>query len=180
MDISDWPMERIMQLPDHLFGPRWLVGVGVITLFGTPQIRISNAGLPERSVIWSVQCVAVPVTLNKVSMGFRLGNVLPGSVTEFNRLEPMFGTMEIVPGARSLFTVPLGSAIDYTRLRFPVMTGGRRLVVLFNSPDPEITDAQASILISSIPREIPDLYAGFPEEKFDEMIRLLRIGVKIR
>ncbi len=65
-------------------------------------------------------------------------------------------------------------------MRLPVLAQGRKLVAQVIFLVPQEVHFSISLVFSSIPREIPDYYAGFPEEKFDEMIRLLRIGVKIR
>ncbi|GAH72945.1 unnamed protein product, partial [marine sediment metagenome] len=54
MDVRNWPADRIMQLPDHCFGRRWLVSViGARSEIG-PAFDISEAGLPEWTVIWNL------------------------------------------------------------------------------------------------------------------------------
>ena len=52
MDIRNWPMNRIMQLPDCCFSRRWPVGVSWLGEAVSVGYDISEAGLPERCVIW--------------------------------------------------------------------------------------------------------------------------------
>ncbi len=54
MDIRNWPLSQIMQLPDAAFGRRWPVGLAYAFAGAGAEFDISEAALPERFVIWEV------------------------------------------------------------------------------------------------------------------------------
>ncbi len=180
MDISNWPIEKIMQLPDECFGSRWPV------LFSNPvgvravEYFLSELSLPDRCVLWGLQYMTFPDNTDLYSAiglyAFRLGTQVVTTDSEFNALENLLPDVGELFGGVRIFRDMLG----FPSLRLPVNAQGRKVVLRIENRLLQTLNFSCALVFSGIPREIPDCYAGFPEEKFDEMIRLLRIGVKIR
>ena len=180
MDISNWPMSKIMQLPADAFGRRELVQMAVVLTSAAPKFVMSLTGLPDKMVIWEVIIAAGADAIVTIRVRLALGIRLPASTGEFEAMEKLFSNVLALDGVPGGFEAPGGSGLLITKVRFPVVVSGRRLIARVQRNQGLATSGVVLIAYSAIPTEIPDYYAGFPEEKFDEMIRLLRIGVKIR
>lgn len=180
MDISNWPMSKILQLPEDAFGTRFKIyAEKLVNAPGFFYVK-SALALPEQFIIWELSLFLVATAIGSVSVRMAMGDRLPANPDEMTALQPLipgFGEHGTFPGK-----VVVGSTgrYDFKRLKMPVVAVGRRLVIEVINATPTWGRAVVDLTISSIPKEIPDFYAGFPEDKFDEMIRLLRIGVKIR
>ncbi len=179
MDISGWPMERIMQLPIEAFGRRWLVGVGAELASADSVFDISEAALPERFIIWEV-IAGISGTLNtSADVILALGSKLPTSDAEFDSLELIFSGVVGRTDVRGGFSVFSLTHYLITDLCTFVVSGGRRLVVRIKRDLGTSGGGTLSILISSIPREIPDWMVGSKSDQLDEIVRLLRIGAQL-
>ena len=180
MDISNWPMEKIMQLPDSAFGTRFSIIMSASVIGPVTTVFTLSIALPDRCILHelsigsTVQSSGLSSVLTDCSLS--LGGSLPASVTEFDLLEPLLTGIEEKLFGSKIMRPPL----HLTRLHLPVLAQGRKVVLRVHVIPPFVSQLSVGLVFSSIPNEIPDFYAGFPEEKFDEMIRLLRIGVKIR
>ena len=156
MNIRDWPLDRIMQLPDHCFGRRWPI---IFSLKEPYELYfyISEMALPDYCVLWElyvcssgVAAVGPPPTLWDVDVSFKLGDRLPANLVEFTAMEDIFtGADEIVNGNRVVRPVLNLS------MRMSIHSAGRRVVVRvdqtgYNAP------VSIGLVISSIPMEVPD------------------------
>ena len=54
MDISNWPMDKIMQLPDSAFGTKFSVFMSGLAAAAATTFFISDFALPDRCVLWEV------------------------------------------------------------------------------------------------------------------------------
>lgn len=177
MDIRDWPMDRIMQLPDEAFGTRFSVLFsGVVPSLST-RFFISSIGLPNKCVLWEIFVGAHPDSgsgANPVmTYGLGLGDQLVTDNVEMGRLE------NILTGIHeSEFTISIfRQNLNLSRLRIPVIAQGRRVVLAARSRSVVQNDFVVGLVFSAIPNEIPDFYKGPPTEQLDEIIRLLKVGV---
>jgi len=156
MDVSKWPLDEIMQLPDHAFGRRWIVSVGRSGLSNNILYDISEAGLPERFVVWEIMWCGDGEILFVVSMALGLSDYLPTTDVEFWAFPRLISDLGIdINGNRMLF---IRSEQSWRRmtLRQPVASGGRRLVGRFAETATKTAAAMIAITISSLPREVPD------------------------
>lgn len=155
MDISNWSLDRIMQLPDHMFGRRWLVS---ITCYGHDQITdwgTTLASMPERFVIWDMHLQRAFKSVDSLYWTFRLGDVVPANAAEFNAMELLFPDITGTLFGRSSFTVDYTECPHFHSLRMPIQGSGRKIVgeCFFNAVSPD-EHLQAIFTISSIPRTI--------------------------
>lgn len=155
MHINDWPMDRIMEMPDSVFGRRWLVGVAMTLTDANPVFDISEFALPDRFILWEIVVVAVGTFSESVHFGLSLGDIVPTTETEFDALEIILGGSKARDGEIGEIEV-LPFAPTYIRnLRQPVAANGRRLVGKAIRDLGAPVGAIANITISSVPREAP-------------------------
>ncbi len=156
MDIRNWPMDKIMQLPDCCFGRRWPISVGVSDVAAATHYDISEAALPERCVVWSMFFIPHTTTAAHTRVTLSLGDVLPTTDAQFDALEPVFRDLGCWDGNRRVFCVHVYVTGLILPIRQPVLSSGRKLVGRFEvaavSPYPIVV----GVIISSIPTEVPD------------------------
>ena len=91
MEIRNWPMDRIMQLPDHCFGRRFsVIFSGSVGAFGTSYF-ISELSLPDRCVLWELnmfsRTATADIPFGQIRYSFKLGTKLPASDAEVALLD---------------------------------------------------------------------------------------------
>lgn len=155
MDIRDWPLDRIMQLPDCAFGRRWPIFTSEQLSPSTTVQWFVRQALPERIVIW--QLVVLGGLRDNVGTWFKLalGDVDPATPEAFAAYDSIFGRLtsainfplSIVVNQAGTYSVPM---------RFPIVTMGRRFCVEARNGHEGSADISLAIVISSIPREVPD------------------------
>ncbi|MBA7592028.1 hypothetical protein ES708_34200 [subsurface metagenome] len=156
MDIRDWSLNKIMQLPDCAFGRRWpfsAVGEGTSLL---PAFRISLCALPEWCVLWEVVVVSALVTEFRASIELRLGDQLPTTKPEFQTHELLLPCLECLQLNPSRIMGEPGQPTALTRLKFPVRSAGRRLLTQHASNGLTEVESAVYTVWSSIPTEVPD------------------------
>ena len=156
MDIRNWSLDQIMQLPDSVFGNRFLVSVqSHIGAAGTVW-DISEIPFPERFVIWELHVSVSRVGVENVWCRIAFGDQLPTTTAQMDGLEPVFNGLGMQgAGPRQIFVTSL-TPIILTRLKIPKQATGRRLVSEFGGTGPGAGYCTVSMVVSSIPREIPD------------------------
>ena len=156
MDIRDWPMDRIMALPDYCFGRRWTIGLGVEGTVVETIYNISDAALPDIFVLWEFSAIVPAAFTALVQIEIRLGDQLPLVAADFEAMELLLPGVENSAGLRSAYTI-IGTTDRAIRgLRIPVKAQGRRIVVAFNGLWAGDWAAEIDLVISSVPKEIPD------------------------
>lgn len=169
-----------MQLPDDAFGTRFKIYVSNNQNVPGFSYAISALALPEQFIIWELSVFFVGTAAGEVKVRIAMGDRAPANPDEMTALQQLIpGFGELISSGRAVIVGSTGR-YDFKRLKIPVVAVGRKIVIETVAWTPAFGRAVVDLTISSIPKEIPDFYAGFPEDKFDEMIRLLRIGVKIR
>ena len=155
MDIRNWPIDRVMQLPDHCFGRREVLQLST-DLTGAGSVYVINpAGLPDKMVIWEVNVAARAVVASTIHVGLALGEQLPASDAEYNALELVFPNVISSDGDRGEFEVCVNSAFSITMVRFPVVVSGRRLIGKFTRHQGNSTEGVIDVIYSSVPNEVP-------------------------
>ena len=156
MNISDWPMQKIMSLPDHMFGRRFLISCQMIITGVHPLWDISEIAFPETAVIWEMRFGSCAEETIEVLMKFALGDQLPTTIAQFDRLEPIFNGLGVAgPGPRNNHILGTNN-IEMRRLKMGVRTSGRRLVLQVLNLGATQAFTHVMLTVSGLPREIPD------------------------
>lgn len=156
MDISNWPLGKIMLLPDHAFGRRFIVSAEVRATGDETVWDISEIAFPEVCVLW--QLVIRPYQCVSLAGGIRiaLGDQLPTSTAMMDALEPLVPGLGIQGAEPRLISVAMMAGWLNIGMRFPIHVGGRRLVLEGSCADQKTTWASVHVLVSSVPKEVPD------------------------
>lgn len=156
MDIRNWAMDQIMQLPDHAFGRRFIVSAEVRATGEQTAWDISEVAFPERCVLW--QLVIRPYQCVSLAEGIRiaLGDQLPTAAAMMDRLEPLVAGLGMQGAEPRLISLAMMAGWLNIGMRFPLHAGGRRLVLEATCADQKTTWASVHVLVSSVPKEVPD------------------------
>lgn len=156
MDIRNWPIDKIMQLPDHCFGRRWPIGLLGSPYLDNPVFDISEASLPDTTVIWKLSMWTSSLTAKPLFVEIRLGDHLPTTDAEFWAMEPVFSGVRDANNLPSSFEFNRNMLIFTGDMKMAVKAQGRRLVVRFVADDPLAINIFVNIVVSSVPTEVPD------------------------
>lgn len=156
MDISNWPLGRIMQLPDCCFGQRWPVGCSGNTLGISITFGVSMQALPERCVIWEVVYQVTGVAKQICYFDLRLSDVVPPDTFSWIAMERLIPGIGQITGEGENMPVDSGAACFRLTMKKPVQTGGQRMLGRFEFTTATPSIAVATVVVSSIPKEIPD------------------------
>ena len=156
MDIRSWPMDRIMQLPDHCFGNRWPIGVSKNSSSAAGVFSLSAAALPDRCVVWFMTFWAEAQYTETGKVELRLGDHLPVATVDFRLLDPLFTGIFDEDGNRSAFSFTADTLGVLNCMRMPVFAQGRRLVVRFENSGGTPAALGVVLVVSSMPTEVPD------------------------
>lgn len=156
MNISEWPLSKIMQMPDEAFGSRWLVGGEVRPTEEQRLWTISPLAFPETIVVWELYMTAWTEATARAVFRIALGDQIPISTAMMNALEPVFpgiGYLGPQPQEIHLKDYPF---LGLRKIRMPVKTSGRRLVIEYFNSGAATSLMTCILTVSSVPREVPD------------------------
>ena len=156
MDIRDWPINRIMQLPDCCFGRRWPVGMSKLLVQAGAFFDITKAPLPDRFCVWGVNAIGKYTSGSDVQITLAMGDELPATDALFNDMPLLFPEIESLNGTRGAFDTCYISQRMIENIKVPVMGTGRRIVARFLRETASSLGVSCSVIISSIPNEVPD------------------------
>lgn len=156
MDTSQWGDGQLMQLPDWCFGRRWPITGGATITAGLYGWVLHPSRLPERMVVWSAFACVRLASWATVSVGFKLSDTLAVDLPTFQAQESIFKELYGPHiGESELITGGIGT-ISRINMRHLVRTTSRRLSIGFYNPLGTNANVQAGIVISSVPRSVPD------------------------
>lgn len=156
MRIDNWPMERIMQLPDWCFGRRWMVGVRANITSAAAHFDICEFAFPERAVVWEINIHQAYYTTSSSEVCLALGDHLPANAAEFAELPLLFPGAISPSGQRGAFICTYLYVNRVSHLRKIVEAHGNRLVGSFVRIVGDTEFLAGNVVISSVPREVPD------------------------
>lgn len=156
MNIQNWGLGQIMQLPDYLFGRRFLVSCSLDMKKAMMEWDISEVALPEMCVIWELYITGLHIYSTGIELRIALGDQLPTAVAEMDRLEPLFMGFGFQGPDPRVLNVHERARIALTRLRMPVAANGRRLVIEGVTSETDNGTIFVGIVVSGVPKEIPD------------------------
>jgi len=156
MDVSKWPIDKIMALPDWCFGMKWWVGTYVGTSADGFTPFIIEESVPDRFVLWDVLISTTGHTAaTHANISIRLCRQAPTSsnLKQFRRLLTNFSTrkqsydIHLPPVA----TTHLGPMKNLIEAENDKIGGALKLV-----SETATCENTIACLISSIPKEVPD------------------------
>ena len=156
MDISKWSLDKIMELPDWVFGKRWWVGTYIGTSGASTSYFMIEESVPDKFVLWDVLVNVVgSAAAIKVNLSLRLTRQAPtgSNIKTFRRLLTNFSNRAQfydvhLPSAGSIHLGPMRNLVEADNDRI-----GGALKFVGETATNENTVA---CLISGIPREVPD------------------------
>jgi len=156
MRIDNWPLDRIMRLPDWCFGRRYWVGTYIGLTEGKVNIILTEEDLPDKFVVW----------------GLLFSNRAPSMVEALRATVRLTGTRVagavVIPNEERLFKNISEPAIVYEFYFQPnaniwipaerqiIESNGRRIVVMVNGDQTNSAETTCGVLISALPKEVPD------------------------
>jgi hypothetical protein len=157
MDISNWGLHKIMQLPECCFGRRFLVSCTVTGGDAAAAWDISEIALPERCVLWEIRGFCDAAAADITSFRLALGDQLPVTTAIMDGLEPLINGLGAQgPGPRAI--VPsLDGRMQWNRLRQNIHAASRRLILEATGAQGKTPTITVGIVISGVPRSIPDM-----------------------
>lgn len=156
MDISKWTIEKILQLPDHMFGYRWWVSVPETAVTAATRYYMSPLKLPDHTIIWRLH-----IYVDYHGAGFNiwfslaLGVTVPTNDAEFGALPllmPSYAPRRIY----HVFKSNPFYKVELLGLRNYVHSKGRNLIIRVESSSSQNHDFHVGLLISALPTSIPD------------------------
>lgn len=156
MRINDWPMEKMMVLPDWCFGRQYAVCVTTRGGVGATVWDISELAFPDVGVIWQVSIFATYWTFAVDYCRLALGDQLPATTADMDRLEPLIhglGAQGAEPREINLY---VGVGPWVLPLRQPVQFQGKRLIVEARATAGKYAWTHVIVVVSSMPKEVPD------------------------
>lgn len=156
MDIRNWGLHQIMQLPDSVFGRRYCVSCAKLAEQGATVWDISEIALPERAVLWEVTVFASTDAYSVASMRIALGDQQPTTAAMMSRLEPLIPGLGY-QGPDPRYIHPYAAlGMHLVRLKMPIATMGRRLVLETTAVDGANGSLTLATVWSAVPNEVPD------------------------
>jgi len=156
MNIDNWPMDRIMRLPDWCFGRRWWVGEYMGSANGTVHYRLGQEELPDKFVLWGllIFCRA-PSCLEAMRLTIRLGDHTPANMDDANTMERLLKGISIQTIGYELY--PESNGVTWINCeRQLIESAGRKLAIVSNGDQAIAYEMTVGVLISSLPKEVPD------------------------
>lgn len=156
MDIRNWPMGMIMQMPDHFFGRRWPIACELSGV-SDPMFDISEMAFPERCVVWSVALDWRNASEHTAAhCRLALGDQLPTLIGHMNVLEPLLRSVGTQGAEPRYIALPVGALNLLWPMRMGLATAGRRLVISGSPGGSSWLFVRCVLEVSSVPTEAPD------------------------
>lgn len=156
MDISHWNMNRIMQLPDYVFGAQQCVSEYIGSTAAAFVYFKMHEKLPDWFVVWSILVEAEKrAAATHVNLTLRLGDAdtEPANFGELERLIENKGTMVQTYD----WHLPAVGLKHITGLRQLVHGRGRHIVGGIKMVDETgVVESMVSVFVTPIPMEAPD------------------------
>jgi len=156
MDIRNWPMERIMQLPDWCFGRRWLISKNGGATVGVPQYFISQESFAEKGVIWAMFVnTNTTAALNRLNIGLAYADVVPVDNLTFMAKQPVFSGLRetntmidiCVNGQQTMY---------WSNIRKSTEPPARKMAICTQSFGGGAVNFVIGLVVSGVPKEVPD------------------------
>lgn len=156
MDVSNWPLNNILQLPDSCFGQRFEISFSAKGVDPATVYLISELALPEVAVLHELSIdfgsfyipPAGPAFMAALTMRFVLADQIP-TVATLPNFENMFQGFDGVDHE-------VVGRLHLCRLRKAYRVSGRRVALAVTSDSTGKYIWNASMVFSGLPKEVPD------------------------
>ncbi len=166
MDVSSWPINKIMQLPDCCFGKRWWIGEYIGTTAAELVYFTIKDRLPDWFVLWSMFVQGTDWTAGTginltVKLADRANDI--DSFWNADRLFHQIGTENMVYEfhltVKGMFYLPYIRSVHESK--------NNRICGAFKiRGETEPCENQIAMLISSVPKEVPDwMFSGLADSR---------------
>ncbi len=156
MDIRNWPLDRIIQLPDCCFGSRYVVSCTVSQSGSGTAWDVSELHLPERAMLWRVYAYGARAFAAGDTFRIATGDGLPTSVAEMSGLTPLLPGFGLQGPSPRNITIWSKEVYFDIALRNPIVSKGRKLVLEVVTATAGVFYFTFAIVISNFPSEVPD------------------------
>ena len=156
MDVSRWPLEKIMELPDWCFGKKWWVGVSIGTALAESVPFIIDESVPDVFVLWDILLMSAAATgQTRTDMTIRLCREAPTTANVLTFRKLLKGLAKNLDYYE--IQLPADVAVHIGPMRNLVEARNDRIGGIFKRIGAtETQQAELGFLISGIPREVPD------------------------
>lgn len=156
MDIRNWPLDKIMQLPDNAFGRKFMVAVEAQVPAGGTAFDIAEIAMPEQFVLWELSIYVVRISTFTEYVRIGLAQRLPASLAEFMLLDPLLHGLGIQgPPPRQIMLQGF-QTIQTITVRMPFEAQSRKLALMCFAAETNHIWVRVVAVVSSIPKEVPD------------------------
>ncbi|MBA7708110.1 hypothetical protein ES703_116998 [subsurface metagenome] len=156
MRIDNWPIDRIMRLPDWCFGRRYVISATAFGAVGAQGWDISELSFPEVCVIWSLSFWASRVSPDVEALRIAMGTQLPTAVGMMDVLDPIFPGLGFHGAEPRQIEPALAGLASGMFLRMPLEPRGRNLIIEVSSVAEKNGSVIVALVVSAMPREVPD------------------------
>jgi len=156
MNISNWPIGKIMQLPDEVFGRRWPVITSRSIAAASTDEWMVKTRIPNRLVIWEMLMNAWVDYEDLNWMKFAFGSHEPANDAEFDAFERIFeGDLDNATEEGAIYMPKM--QMVRMQMRMPEEPSGNRFCIqASNVSASNAMQILVTFVISSIPTEVPD------------------------
>lgn len=156
MDISNWPNYRIMQLPDWCFGRRWWVGSYAGNSKGEVYHWCAEENLPDKFVVWGIlMSFMSPICLQAMRVTIRLARDTAALTDDPKGCERLCKSISSHKIQYEFFANQNG-VTWIKNLRLIAESKDRRIGFVTNGDQAIAYEGTVGVLISGVPREVPD------------------------
>lgn len=156
MNVSKWPLHKRMALPEWCFGPKWWLGDFIGTAADGVTYFFFTDKPPDVFVLWDILITPAGIVAGiRADVTLCLCNETPvaTNIRTLTRLMRQFGT----PGAFYDMHLPVAHTTHVGPMKILVEANnqgiGGALKLLSESAT---TETSIAVLISALPREVPD------------------------
>jgi len=156
MDVSKWPLNKIVQLPDFCFGRKWFIGMISGKEGSGADFVVSDEKLPDRMVVWGFYCTGRQTAMTSWEITYRMGPVQVYDGDSCALLPRVFTGLGHPKFFNEIWSQN-GEPMFVMGLRKFVEPNGKRLVMAITTNDGTgYREFSAGIVISTFPTEVPD------------------------
>lgn len=156
MNVRNWPLGALMQLPDCCFGPRWPIGVDMSLAGAAIAVQMSVGVFPDKAVIWEVLLDSDCKEVGHFYLLMAFADHENYTIGEVYTLPPVLRGLYRRGEPNGLFEFDTYARIALRNLKMPVETQNKHLLVVLRNIDQITTRLRVWITVSSVPTEVPD------------------------
>lgn len=156
MDIRNWLVDEILQLPDCMFGQRFPIFCSIDEQSGSATWDISEVALPEKCVVWFFSLQSWSNATTTPTIRLALGDQIPTSAAMMTALEPLMMGLGLQGAEPRDLMCPLATYELRLPMKKVIEPSGRRLVLEVTGQVLKHTEVRVALIVSGIPREVPD------------------------